>query len=376
MASSYKTFFADDIITTTTKLHESIPITGTIVSGTYSDSNITTSSNGNFQTVYDYPYLSASSNQLFDITVGYSANCPASGSATSATVNKKKLNIYSQLAHMLVGHDATGSIYKFDKSGQPTSDDRKDHSLMFMSLSRLLVKDEIKKGSFSLQLNVTSGSTSTYTKTITITDASGSTNYKTNSPVGEYGVLYLTSATSATTASSINNKVGYVFYQAGIVGLSTNLFAVSGTLNPTASLPALTGNLDGVLDSSSYTGVFAVSGTNKTIADALVSGSIPSNADMLRSRIMNISLQNTTELNSSIYFCRVGNADFNYSSNPTYLSSSQIRVKTTNTDAPVSYFTTVGLYSPKNELLAVAKLSQPLKKTPSDELLLKIRLDY
>jgi hypothetical protein len=375
MASSYKTFFADDIITTTTKLHESIPITGTIVSGTYLDNNITTSSNGNFQTVYDYPYLSASSNQLFDITVGYSSNCPASGSATSATVNKKKLNIYSQLSHMLVGHDATGSIYKFDKSGVPTSTDTKDHSLMFLSLSRLLVKDEIKKGSLSIQLNVTSGSVSG-AKNITITDASGSTNYKTNSPVGEYGILYLTSATANTTASSIENKVGYVFYQAGVVGLSTSLFSVSGTQLPTTNLSALTGNVHGVLDSSSYGGVAAISGANKTIADVLVSGSIPSNADMLRSRVMNISLQNTTELNSSIYFCRVGNADFNYSSNPTYLSASQIRVKTQTTDAPVSYFTTVGLYSPKNELLAVAKLSQPLKKTPSDELLLKIRLDY
>jgi hypothetical protein len=374
MASSYKTFFADDIITTTTKLHESIPVTGTIVSGTYSDSNIKNSTNGNFQTVYDYPYLSASSNQLFDITVGYTPNCPASGSATSATVNKKKLNIYSQLAHMVVGHDATGSIYQFDKSGNPTSTDIKDHSLVFLSLSRLLVKDEIKKGSLTITLDVSSGSLGS--KFVAVTDASGSSNYKTNSPVGDYGVLYLTSASSATTASSINNKVGYVFYQAGIVGLTTNLFAVSGALNPTASLSALTANVDGVLDSSSYSGVCAFSSSNKSIADSLVSGSITDNADSIRRRIANIQVQNTTELNSSIYFCRVGNADFNYSSNPTYLSSSQIRVKTESTDSPVTYFTTVGLYSPKNELLAVAKLSEPLKKTPSDELLLKIRLDY
>ena len=43
---------------------------------------------------------------------------------------------------------------------------------------------------------------------------------------------------------------------------------------------------------------------------------------------------------------------------------------------PASYITTVGLYSADNELLAVAKLSEPLKKTPSNELTLRVRLDY
>ena len=49
-----------------------------------------------------------------------------------------------------------------------------------------------------------------------------------------------------------------------------------------------------------------------------------------------INFNNTTELNSTIYFCRVGHNDFNYSSNPTYLENSKIRVKNRTTDAPVS----------------------------------------
>ena len=66
-----------------------------------------------------------------------------------------------------------------------------------------------------------------------------------------------------------------------------------------------------------------------------------------------------------------------YSSNPTYVdSTSQIRVKNSSLDQPVSYITTVGLYSPDNELLAVAKVSEPLKKTPDTELTLRVRLDY
>ncbi len=53
-----------------------------------------------------------------------------------------------------------------------------------------------------------------------------------------------------------------------------------------------------------------------------------------------------------------------------------MRVKNQETDSPVSYVTTVGLYSADNELLAVAKLSEPLKKDPTNEFTLRVRLDY
>ena len=54
----------NDITTTRTLLHESIPLTGTIISGTYgtfpNDDNIKNYTHGQFQSVYDYPYLSSS----------------------------------------------------------------------------------------------------------------------------------------------------------------------------------------------------------------------------------------------------------------------------------------------------------------------------
>lgn len=109
-----------------------------------------------------------------------------------------------------------------------------------------------------------------------------------------------------------------------------------------------------------------------------ISGSsISGSADAIRNRINSISFNNTTELNSTIYFARAGHNEFNYSSNPTYIDgTSQIRVKNSSLDQPVSYITTVGLYSADNELLAVAKVSEPLKKTPDTELTLRVRLDY
>jgi hypothetical protein len=63
-----------DIVSTKTLLHEAIPLTGTIYkfgTGSYLDTNIKNFSHGQFQAVYDYPYLSSSANHIFDITVGF-----------------------------------------------------------------------------------------------------------------------------------------------------------------------------------------------------------------------------------------------------------------------------------------------------------------
>ena len=112
-------------------------------------------------------------------------------------------------------------------------------------------------------------------------------------------------------------------------------------------------------------------------AEAILTGSnIQTNADAIRHRFGN-DFNNTIELNSTIYFCNANHNEFNYSSNPTYLSSSSIRVKSGDAqNAPSSYITSVGLYSADNELLATAKVSEPLKKDPSSTLTLRVRLDY
>ena len=81
MATTFKTLnSANDVTSTRTLLHEAIPLTGTIASGTYTDENIKTYSHGMFESVYDYPYLSSSANHIFDITLGFDESSAMSGS--------------------------------------------------------------------------------------------------------------------------------------------------------------------------------------------------------------------------------------------------------------------------------------------------------
>ena len=184
MATTFKTLTTNDVVNTRTLLHEAIPLTGTIASGTYTDLNIKKFSHGMFESVFDYPFLSSSANHIFDVSFGYAAASPYSGS--TSTQNAKKINIYNQMAQVLVGYDTTGSIRMFDLDGNFTDTQTdKSKEAFFLNFSRLLVKDEIKKGSFSMTIATGSeyGDGNDRT-TITLTDSGASTNYKVNSPAG------------------------------------------------------------------------------------------------------------------------------------------------------------------------------------------------
>jgi hypothetical protein len=378
MAQFGKKLNPNDKTTVTTNLHEAVPLTGTLVSGTYgtfpSDTNVRTYTHGMFESVYDYPHLSSSANHIFDLSAGSAASFTSSLTTLSDADKRKRLNVYNSLGQVLNGFTTDGTLRQFDENGDLT-EGAKYTNVCFVNLSRLLYKDEIQKGTFSLKLKV-SGAYGAPNGTLTYADFGAASDYRINSPAGEYGVLYVTEQTGVaiTTAptspyatqfpnTGANGRAfaGLIFYQAGVVVLP-----VSGS-GVNAAFPSLTPSAGTQYSGSSWTG---------ELADLIASGSVDDIANNFRHRLENISFNNTTELQSSIYFCRVGHNEFNYSGNPSYLSDSKIVVKDDATDTPVSYITSVGLYSPENELLAVAKLSEPLRKTPETEYVLRVRLDY
>ena len=222
----------------------------------------------------------------------------------------------------------------------------------------IITKDQIKKGTFSIELGTGSYELpfdSTGGSNLLLQDASASdSGFTTPTIGGDYGVLYANNGDGTFGDGSAQGK-GVVFYQAGVAIVTSSVFV-------------------GVSDFLS--GAVINQHLKQDITAALTGASISASCDGLRHRLSNISFNNSTEINSTIYFCRLPVNKFNYSSNPTYTSGSKIRIKNVASDLPVSYVTTVGLYNTRNELLAVAKLSEPLKKTPQNELTLRVRLDY
>ena len=225
----------------------------------------------------------------------------------------------------------------------------------------MLSKDEIQKGTFSITL-LTGGQYNQGTHNsdfLEIRDTNAQNDFRINSPAGEYGILKAFSSGSdghfTMGANGVHQgtpSAGLIFYQAGIAVITASVF-------------------------SNFSGsAFGHTDAHTSVTDILTGSSITGACDPFRARVKNISFNNTTELNSTIYFCRANHNEFNYSSNPTYLSSSQIVVKSKGEDTPVSYITSIGLYSADNELLAVAKLSEPIRKDPTTELTFRVRLDY
>jgi hypothetical protein len=76
-------------------------------------------------------------------------------------------------------------------------------------------------------------------------------------------------------------------------------------------------------------------------------------------------------------FVRSRNAEFNYSTNPSFISGSTGEVVFDQfINNPQVYITTVGMYNDANELVAVAKLSRPLLKDFTKECLIRVKLDF
>tara|TARA_R110000824_G_scaffold125429_6_gene284574 strand:+ start:41434 stop:42612 length:1179 start_codon:yes stop_codon:yes gene_type:complete len=379
-----------DVTTTRTLLHEAIPLTGTIVSGTYGTlaggGNIKNYTHGMFQSVYDYPYLSSSANHIFDITVGYDEGSSLSGSS-SRVMQSKKINMYNQFSQVLLGYkDGTNTIEIFESDLDIGDDSHQMKECVFINFSRLLQKDQIKPGTFSLVVGTGSWSGSfnairgpDYPALVTLTDKSASaTGTGTKNQVGgDYGVLYASGSEDGTegsgyqsgmaadsSAAGKNEAYGVVFYQAGVVVLTSSLFTHQGS------------GSGAPIKQFYWNPAYGTSGSLQSMAQALTGAAISGACDAIRHRLYNLSFNNTTEINSKIYFCRVPHNKYNYSSNPTYTDGSKIRVKSKASDTPVAYITTIGLYNASNELLAVAKLSEPLRKDPTNDITLRVRLDY
>lgn len=82
-------------------------------------------------------------------------------------------------------------------------------------------------------------------------------------------------------------------------------------------------------------------------------------------------------ISSTFYFIRMFNGEYNYTTNDSFVSSSSGVVKYDSmVRDPQIFVTTVGLYDDNQELLAVAKLSKPVKKSFDRELVIKVKLDY
>lgn len=150
-----------------------------------------------------------------------------------------------------------------------------------------------------------------------------------------------------------------------------------GLLYPEAGIAVLNGD-----KLNSNVGFDIVSGSGVQGDNAMklfksLSGSATGQIVAASGRNYGLQARSSEQVKSTYYFVRVKNGDYNYSNNPSFVSGSSGDLAfTTFINNPQTFITTVGLYNDRRELLAVAKLSKPILKSFTREVLVKVKLDF
>jgi hypothetical protein len=88
------------------------------------------------------------------------------------------------------------------------------------------------------------------------------------------------------------------------------------------------------------------------------------------------SYKSTVTIYEMNVITRVNRGSMNISSNPTILKDDNVQVKTFATASDFNpYITTIGLYNDRNELIAIAKLAQPIQKRDDIDINFLVRID-
>jgi len=267
------------------------------------------------------------------------------------------LTTYRQYETLVYGPALSGSTQGFNFGGLASS----APDIFAINVDRNRYKQTLFPGTFNISLSGSGGQ-------ITLCDNSNNVTTVTYLDCGRVFNLV-----SGSFGSAISYSVSGAIAPGYTVSGSYGFFLPDiGTiiLNPSAlALPAVSGGISYTVDRANY-GVGSVNAsasytsTNNTLLYQAISAS------------GNFQLNSEETISSDYIFVRIGNSEYNYSSNPTFSSGSGAVLWPTMIYNPQTYVTTVGLYNDNSELLAVAKMSVPLVKDFTKEALIRVKLDW
>ncbi len=257
--------------------------------------------------------------------------------------------IYNQYRNLVFGGDETQN-FSFD--GYVPDD------IYVINVNRARYKNALRLGNLKL---VISGSTSD--QPLILTDDSVTTSGSANAIRAGVGREFnLVSGSNGVRLGNSNTFVnnsgsyGYIYPDAGLIILNADALDHSGSA---AAFTAGGG------------------GTNLgTVAQNHVSNRNPVKLQEALKLGGSFVLDSEETISSKFYFVRARNDQFNYSTNDSFTLNDGTLRHDSMIDNPRVYITTVGLYNNNQDLLAVAKLSQPLPKDFTKEALIKVKLDY
>jgi hypothetical protein len=282
------------------------------------------------------------------------------GGSVSLSTNPDALlptkSTYAQYRAMLL--DNPSEPFQFEDSALTAVS---ASSIYVINIGRARYREEMDAGNWQLQLSGSNG-------LFRFIDDSNKKFSDTFGRAGRVfkvvsGSLELGSQSDAIVANSAapGNGLGYgLFYpDRGII-----------LLNP-AAISDVVGNVTfstGSLHSATATLAGGEGTTFNAYNQARLLSAIQKGGDFDARRTENVSTQH--------FFVRATNREFNYSNNPTYVDINGNFTEPSFETDPRTFITTIGLYNDSNELIAVAKTSQPIAKSFDKEVLVKVKLSF
>tara|TARA_Y100000389_G_scaffold91916_1_gene88530 strand:+ start:3596 stop:4636 length:1041 start_codon:yes stop_codon:yes gene_type:complete len=244
-------------------------------------------------------------------------------------------SIYGQYRNLVFGGDETQN-FSFDGH---TPD-----GIYIININRARYKNAIRTGNLFLKIGNLELTDDSITTSGSANAIRAGVGREFNLVSGSNGVRFGSSNTYVTDSGSY----GYVYPDAGFIILNQDALDALEASNGTAL--ATTGT--------------STDGRNPVkLQDKLVTGA-------------SFILDAQEDIASKYYFVRAKNQEFNYTTNDSFTEDDGTLKFDSMIDNPETYITTIGLYNDNQDLLAVAKLSQPLPKDFTKESLIKVKLDY
>ena len=314
-------------------------------------SSVQSGSSGNYYyDIYNAAVADTTREVQFSIAYGH---FDGNGSLNTSTGNNPSKAIYRQFRNVCVRNATSDSKFKFPETNATEFKDA-----YFISVNRARYREKLDPGNWELHLSGSGNddAANAGSNTIKLIDDSGATSD--SSIKASKRVFNVVSGSIATGASVINTTAALEPAASGSYGL---FFPELGVIALNAH------RLDDTygVNIGTETSANANDDNSLKLFNALNAGAL-------------FQARREEQIKSSHFFCRVKSDEYNFSQNPTYYKddTSAELTNTTFIQDPKSYITTVGLYNNNNELLAVAKLSQPLLKSRDREAVIKVRLDF
>ena len=319
--------------------------------GTIGSEALTTASLSTTQKNYYYNLQYSSADNL-SVTYGHIGG---SGSDNVTNVVGETEAVYKHYANLVLNPINNGLGDSIDEGFQITSGTL-EKDMYFISFERARMKDRINRKTWTLDLSG-SKSAGTVGTHLYLTD-----NSEYSAPKGTVvGPRY--DVVSGSAGVKVGSTVyGYFYPYVGLIALAQSKVS--------ASLPGM----PGFIDSGS-----TFRGDGIGLAPELNNDGTADNAWKIARCVLKGSHTFRNEEDQAItsYFCRAKANNFNFSANPTFISGSLGEFENKSfAGNPQTFITTVGLYDAADNLVAIGKLSKPIKKNFSSEAVVKVQLTY